>query len=375
MTLTGFLSAARASFIPAILLVSAAPALAQTCADHGIPVNGFPNWRERATLVLTDACRISPTGYRAAYLPTAPTILLPALYPAVPPLQWNLALNQSSRAHSTDLATTSNCGFQHDSCNGTAWNVRIASYYPSYSTIGENIAAGYGDPLATVNGWLLDSVAGIPAVDGSGADGHRRNIMYSGFTQIGCGYATGPNTYSRYWTQDFGRPQTATTICSPIAAGSHIIQNGSVVFLATFYDAQNAAPQSANIVISGVASPMALHLGTAARGTYRFASTAGSSCRSYHFEFRDAAGALQRYPARGELRTSGEGSCTEDYQAPTTPPPCAADVDGSGSLTVNDVFTFVSAWFAGGAAADFNHSGSLSSQDIFDYLAAWFAGC
>jgi hypothetical protein len=25
--------------------------------------------------------------------------------------------------------------------------------------------------------------------------------------------------------------------------------------------------------------------------------------------------------------------------------------------------------------ADFNHAGGLTVQDIFDFLAAWFAGC
>jgi hypothetical protein len=375
MNSTVFFRAARVLIAPALLCASSYPAMAQTCADHGIPVNGFPSWQERATLVLTNACRIAPTNFRDTYLPSAPTILQPSAYPAVAPLQWVLGLNQSSRVQSIDLATTSGCGFQHNSCDGTLWNTRIAVYYPSYSSLGENIAAGYSDPLTTVNGWLLDTVNGVPSADGAPTDGHRRNIMSAGFTQLGCGFATGPNPYTRYWTEDFGRPQVAAAICSPIAAGSHLFQTGVVSFLATYYDALNTAPQSASIVINGVSSPMALHLGTPARGTYRLTSPLTSSCRSYHFDFRDASGGAVRYPARGELRTFGEGGCTEDYTPPTTPPPCAADFDGSGALSVSDIFTFISAWFAADPRANFNTVGGLTVDDIFAFLNAWFAAC
>ncbi len=56
-------------------------------------------------------------------------------------------------------------------------------------------------------------------------------------------------------------------------------------------------------------------------------------------------------------------------------PACAADTNGSGSITVQDIFDFLTAWFVGTAAADFNHVNGLNSQDIFDFLTAWFAGC
>src|SRR5206468_2906532 len=102
----------------------------------------------------------------------------PATYPAVPPLQWVLGLNQSSRAHSVDLANTAGCAFQHNSCDGTLWYTRISSFYPNTSALGENAAAGYSDPLSMIIGLLLDSdLSGVPALDGTGYDGHRWNIM------------------------------------------------------------------------------------------------------------------------------------------------------------------------------------------------------
>ncbi len=52
-----------------------------------------------------------------------------------------------------------------------------------------------------------------------------------------------------------------------------------------------------------------------------------------------------------------------------------ADFDNSGTLTVADIFAFLSAWFAGDMRADFDNSGSLGVPDIFAFLSAWFAGC
>ena len=54
---------------------------------------------------------------------------------------------------------------------------------------------------------------------------------------------------------------------------------------------------------------------------------------------------------------------------------CTADINQSGSVTVQDIFDFLSKWFAGDLNADANTSGTVSTQDIFDFLSAWFAGC
>ena len=54
---------------------------------------------------------------------------------------------------------------------------------------------------------------------------------------------------------------------------------------------------------------------------------------------------------------------------------CRADFNGSGTVTVQDIFDFLAAWFANSPTADFNGSGSVTVQDIFAFLAAWFAGC
>ncbi|MCC6321063.1 MAG: hypothetical protein IT438_06450 [Phycisphaerales bacterium] len=51
-----------------------------------------------------------------------------------------------------------------------------------------------------------------------------------------------------------------------------------------------------------------------------------------------------------------------------------ADVNNSGSVTVQDIFDFLGFYFAGDLRADVNHSGSVSVQDIFDFLGMYF-GC
>jgi hypothetical protein len=55
--------------------------------------------------------------------------------------------------------------------------------------------------------------------------------------------------------------------------------------------------------------------------------------------------------------------------------PCPADFNRTGGITVQDIFDFLAAYFAGDPRADFNQAGGLSVQDIFDFLAAYFAGC
>lgn len=55
-------------------------------------------------------------------------------------------------------------------------------------------------------------------------------------------------------------------------------------------------------------------------------------------------------------------------------PCCVADFSQSGGVTLQDLFDFLSAYFAADLAADIN-GGGITVQDIFDYLSAYFGGC
>lgn len=54
---------------------------------------------------------------------------------------------------------------------------------------------------------------------------------------------------------------------------------------------------------------------------------------------------------------------------------CAADINCSGSLSVQDIFDFLAAYFEQAPGGDFNGVNGHTVQDIFDFLAAYFAGC
>jgi len=65
---------------------------------------------------------------------------------------------------------------------------------------------------------------------------------------------------------------------------------------------------------------------------------------------------------------------TEGYIA-ILPRFCLADINQSGAATVQDIFDFLSAYFANSPLADANGDATISVQDIFDFLTAYFSGC
>jgi uncharacterized protein YkwD len=110
------------------------------------------------------------------------------------PLRLNDKLNQSAQAHSQDMAIADY--FSHTGANGSNAGDRAASAGYYYSSLGENIAAGYITPQEVVQGWM-------------NSPGHRANIMNAGYQELGVGYYylandTGNVNYNYYWTQEFG---------------------------------------------------------------------------------------------------------------------------------------------------------------------------
>ena len=83
---------------------------------------------------------------------------------------------------------------------------------------------------------------------------------------------------------------------------------------------------------------------------------------------------------RGDIVAGGSffiagGNVSAYFARFTTHPMCPADFNCSGGLEVQDIFDFLSAWFALDPRADFNGIDGLTQQDVFDFVNAWFAGC
>jgi hypothetical protein len=90
--------------------------------------------------------------------------------------------------------------------------------------MGENIAAGYGTPDSVMNGWMNST-------------GHRNNILSTGSWEIGVGYATqSGSTYTRYWTQDFGRRSGVYPLIINRDAGSTDTRNVSLYIYGSFQE-------------------------------------------------------------------------------------------------------------------------------------------
>ena len=198
-----------------------------TPSQYGVPYQGFPSWRERALLVLTNAVRMAPLDWRARYGADFSPSLAGAgaldAYPAVGPVRWDLGLNRSARAHSEDMADHALLGprllRRHEL--GDA-DPRPTTRSPAPSA--ENIAAGYPaplDPRYAMNMWLCDASGAACCADGASCDGHRRNIMSGTWRALGTGYGYAAGApYQNYWTQDFGGATDAPG--SPLVDGSHV---------------------------------------------------------------------------------------------------------------------------------------------------------
>jgi uncharacterized protein YkwD len=107
-------------------------------------------------------------------------------------LTWNARLAGAAYGHSRDMADKNY--FSHDSLDGRSMADRINATGYTWSTIGENIAAGYNSVQSVVSGWMA-------------SEGHCANLMNPRFTELGLACARNDaSTYRTYWSQEFGRP-------------------------------------------------------------------------------------------------------------------------------------------------------------------------
>lgn len=116
------------------------------------------------------------------------------VFAAAAPLTWNNLLTQAAAGHSQDMATHD--FFAHNSLDGRTLAQRIDAAGYSWSSIGENIAAGQTTVNQVVDGWIS-------------SPGHCANIMNPRFVDIGVACVPGSTSasYRSYWTMDLARPR------------------------------------------------------------------------------------------------------------------------------------------------------------------------
>jgi MYXO-CTERM domain-containing protein len=319
----------------------------------GEPSNGFPSAAERLGLMAINRARSDPETVAG---PSSKS------YPARPPVIWSLALNQSSRFHATNLELadvtlmhTSPCTLNTDvatsdcsgdpscacatpvpaSCAmcakvadintcGTAIATRLG-YFTSGTNItwtGEVAAAGYGDPLAVVNGWMDEA---------AGSDGHRMNLTDQGITSntMGYGHATGTKEcYSPFDISDSGSIKNATIPKIPTAAVSPAGgAAGTFTFYSTWADPSLGAPASIDVVVDGACTALSRELGTdTLNATYKGTATLAAGCHNYFILARDASGTAVTYPTTGAITLAvGSSTCSSDYLATAPTASCAVD--------------------------------------------------
>ncbi|HEU0206215.1 MAG TPA: CAP domain-containing protein [Pseudolysinimonas sp.] len=94
-------------------------------------------------------------------------------YYGLHPLSANGSLNTTAQACADRMASSG--------------QMTHSAYPGGWSTWGENIAEGYGSPVAVFNAWMA-------------SPGHRANILRATFTQMGIGHVAAGN----WWCQQFG---------------------------------------------------------------------------------------------------------------------------------------------------------------------------
>jgi uncharacterized protein YkwD len=108
----------------------------------------------------------------------------------IAPLQVSVTLTQASDWMSNDMASKNY--FSHTDSLGRDPFVRMTAFNYSYSTAGENIAAGNASAQDTFTQWKK-------------SPGHNANMLNANYKVIGIGRAqNSSSTYNWYWTTDFG---------------------------------------------------------------------------------------------------------------------------------------------------------------------------
>ncbi len=125
----------------------------------------------------------------------------------------NGQLNAAAQSKANDMATRNY--WSHNTPEGSPPWIFVSAQGYSYQKIGENLAAGFSDEAATINGWMNSA-------------GHRANMLDTNFTEVGFGFANNANYTSAgggpmtivvaFYGKPAGAPQPASPPPAPAPA-------------------------------------------------------------------------------------------------------------------------------------------------------------
>ena len=112
-------------------------------------------------------------------------------YAATGPLAWNAALLLAAKGHSADMAQKNY--FSHTSQDGRNAGQRVTAAGYTWSSYGENIAAGQASVEQVMSGW-------------ANSPGHCQNLMNPSFKDVAVACVRNDAAdYRLYWTMNLGR--------------------------------------------------------------------------------------------------------------------------------------------------------------------------
>lgn len=106
----------------------------------------------------------------------------------VPLLTQNAQLDQAAQAKANDMATRNY--WSHDTPDGNPPWIFVTNQNYNYQKLGENLAAGFDNEQAAINGWMA-------------SPHHKENLLDASFSQVGFGVARSAN-----YTSGGGGPMT-----------------------------------------------------------------------------------------------------------------------------------------------------------------------
>jgi hypothetical protein len=142
-----------------------------------------------------------------------------AALPPVPPLSLNARLTTAARGHSQ--YQFDNALQTHTGSGGTSVGQRITAAGYVWGNIGENVFLNATSPEHGHAGFDIDWGPGVGGMQTPA--GHRITIHNATYSEVGIGVVNGTKTVNgndagpQVVTQDFGRPQTATTFITGVA--------------------------------------------------------------------------------------------------------------------------------------------------------------